>query len=126
MRLLLDTHIIVWSAHDDKKLQPGLARRIDNANEVFISSISVYEIEMKRGTGQLSMPEGYLDAAKHNGYTLLPFGSDHARSASGLPYHHRDPFDRMLIGQAKAEHLTFVTHDETIWQYSKEVAILRA
>ncbi len=125
MRLLIDTHIFLWWMKGDKNLRQKTIDRINNAERAFVSSISLFEIHTKKSIGKLDTPDSNLYLG-NKGFAVLPFTYDHSESARMLTLHHRDPFDRMLIAQAKHEKLAFVTHDEDIWKYHKDIAILKA
>ena len=112
MRLLLDTHILLWWLADDPLL-PEKARHAirDGRNEGFISSISLAEISIKASLGKLDAPGDLAAIVDRSGFDSLAFDEHHADELRGLPWHHRDPFDRMLIAQARVEGLTIVTVD---------------
>jgi PIN domain nuclease of toxin-antitoxin system len=105
VNLLLDTHIALWAITDAAAL-PARALISESANEVWISAVSVWEIAIKHGLGRGDMPVsgaealGYFDEA---GYRMLPITPAHAAAAASLPPHHQDPFDRLLVAQARAE-----------------------
>ncbi|MFY8105902.1 MAG: type II toxin-antitoxin system VapC family toxin [Elstera sp.] len=125
MRLLLDTHILIWWLRDDPAL-PALARAAigDPAAEVFVSAATAWEISIKHALGRLDFPvadmASLLDEA---GFTPLGIEIEHAVLAGALPPHHSDPFDRMLVAQAQHEGLTLVSEDTKILRYA--VAVLR-
>ena len=124
-RLLLDTHVLMWSLSDPAKL--GAAARSalrDSENEVLVSAGSIWEIAIKRASGKLRAPEHLRSGIEQQGFQHLPMTFVHAERAGSLPLHHRDPFDRMLIAQAQIENLMLVTADARIAHY--EVPILSA
>ena len=117
-RLLLDTHVLLRALADDADLAPATRSAItDSANEVFVSAASVWEIAIKRALGKLRAPDGVAGLIEEFGFTELVVTSFHAEQAGGLPMHHRDPFDRMLVAQAQAEGLSIVTADSRIPLY---------
>lgn len=123
MRLLLDTHVVLWWLGDDTKLTPTVRSAITSgANEVFVSSISVVEISIKFSLGKLRAPRELLELLTENGLAQLPFSSVHAIELRELPWHHRDPFDRMLVAQARVEGLTLATADQTLRAYDVALA----
>jgi PIN domain nuclease of toxin-antitoxin system len=123
--LLLDTHVLLWALADDPALTRGRREEIeDPANEVFVSAVSTWEIEIKRAAGTLEAPDDLLSAIAATGLSPLSVTLEHGVAAGGLPLHHRDPFDRLLIGQAQLEGMTLVTHDASLAAYP--VAILPA
>ena len=113
MRLLLDTHVLLWWLADDRKLSKNARAIIANPdNEVLVSSASLWEISIKTALGQLEVEMDDLeDAISRNGFRSLPIGFRHALTAGRLPLAHRDPFDRMLVAQAAVEELRLVSHD---------------
>lgn len=117
-RLLLDTHALLWVLEDAAALDESARSAIvDPRNDVFVSSISMWEISIKRSLGKLKAPEDLLSTIDASGLRELPVTVVHADHAGGLPPHHRDPFDRMLVAQAQVEGLTIVTHDSVIAKY---------
>ncbi len=125
MRLLLDTHALLWWMADLRRLGPDARAAIDSPDtEVHISGVSVGEIEVKRALGKLEAPNDLLDQVDRHGFTELPLTIRHAVAMRELPLHHKDPFDRMLIAQARVEDLTLVTADRAISDY--DVRILPA
>ena len=117
MRLLLDTHVLLrWL--DGQSLSEAASMAIaDPANEVFISSASIWEISIKSEQGKLRITDGFMQILNENAFLMLPISWGHALNAGGLPLHHRDPFDRMLVAQAQGETLTLVTRDEKVLKY---------
>ena len=119
MRLLLDTHALLWTLRNDPAIGPRARRTIaDKRNEVFVSAVSVWEIAIKRARERLDVPEHLLEEIAETGFRELPITSFHGEQAGALPLLHRDPFDRMLIAQAQAEGLILVTADAAIERYS--------
>lgn len=123
MRILLDTHVLLWWLGDDPQLGQELRSAIANgAHEVFVSSVSIAEIAIKRSQGKLAAPAELLRVLAEEGFQELPLLSIHATEVEHLPWHHRDPFDRLLVAQATVEGLTLATHDRQIRQY--EVVVI--
>ena len=121
MRLLLDTHAFVWAASQPSRLPERLRRELaDSGNEVFVSAASVWEIAIKRRLGRIVF--GPVTGTRLSALRLdsLPIGLDHAEEAGGLPDLHRDPFDRMLVAQARHEGLTIATRDPLVRAYDVE------
>ena len=117
-RVLLDTQALLQYLDDEQGLRPGARLTIaDPANEVFVSAVGVWEIAIKRAQGRLQAPGILTDLVEASGFTELVVTSSHAERAGGLPLHHRDPFDRMLVAQAQAEGLSIVTRDRLIRLY---------
>lgn len=125
MRLLIDTHILLWWLADDDRLPEGPRDAVNTAAEVRFSTASVWEIAIKRKLGRLEVPEDYLDAVDAGEIDLLPITGQHAEIAGALPRHHEDPFDRMLVAQAKADDLTLVTADRRLTDYDLPVLLAR-
>jgi PIN domain nuclease of toxin-antitoxin system len=124
MRLLLDSHILLWLLADDKKL-PRLARtRIRKANSVLVSSATLWELSIKVGMGRLNVNMLRLvESIDASGLTELPVQRSHALMLLRLPDFHRDPFDRLLVAQAIAEGLTLMTNDETVAKYPQTIQV---
>jgi len=128
MNLLLDTHIALWAITDDPKL-PALARGLIAApdNVVWVSAASVWEIAIKRALGRGDMPissQQALEFFKQSGYRILPIDAVHATVVEGLPAHHQDPFDRILVAQALSEPMRLITHDAKVALYSDTVILV--
>lgn len=119
MKLLLDTHILLWWLADDTRLRDEARRAIgEPGNMVWVSAASVWEISIKHGLGRIDLPIDQLPAdLEASRFLALHITPVHAIAAGKLPFHHRDPFDRMLLGQAQIEGLTLVTHDSALQRY---------
>ena len=118
MRLLLDTHAFLWWCGDDARLGDVERQAIrDGANEVFLSAASVWEMALKQVLGRLQVPEPASAAVARLGFEPLPIAFAHAEATISLPPLHRDPFDRLLVAQARAEGLTLVTVDPLVRAY---------
>ena len=113
MRLLLDTHAFIWACVAPDKLSRAEQQAIeDPENDVFVSAASAWEIAIKRTLGRLEFPiERFEEFVFSTGFEALPVTARHAIAAGALPRHHDDPFDRMLIAQARLEGATMVTGD---------------
>jgi PIN domain nuclease of toxin-antitoxin system len=123
MRLLLDTHIYLWVLSDHPKLSAGARKLIQDADEVFVSSASIWEASIKIGLGKLDANVDHLVAEiEACGFKELPIRAVHAALVRSLPDIHRDPFDRILIAQAISEPLKLLTVDEHFAAYT-ELAI---
>ncbi len=121
MNLLLDSHAALWWITDDSALGPEAVSVIDQADQVYVSVVTPWELGIKRALGKLQFPAGLSGVLTRAGMTLLPIDADHAERAPALPMHHRDPFDRTLVAQAQIEALSIVTADDAIRQYDVEV-----
>ncbi len=118
MRLLLDTHVFLWWCADDAQLGPVERDAIrDPVNDIYLSAVSVWEIMIKQALGRLRVPELPSAAVARLGMQPLPITVEHAEATSALPPIHRDPFDRMLVAQARVESLTLVSSDPAVRSY---------
>lgn len=125
MNLLLDTHVVLWWLDDPVLLSEAARDAIaEPENAVFVSAVVAWEIAIKRGLGKLSAPADLKAAIQSSGFQQLPVTIAHALATESLPFHHRDPFDRMLIAQAICEGFTLVTRDSNISPY--EVSVITA
>lgn len=118
MKILLDTHVLLWWLADD----PLLSRKarsliIDKKNIVFISAATTWEMMIKKALGKLEAPDDIVEMIKDNQFKDLPITLAHTVAIRDLPKHHHDPFDRMLVAQAKSESLTLITADEKLTAY---------
>jgi PIN domain nuclease of toxin-antitoxin system len=121
LKLLLDTHLLLWAAGDPERLSTQARQLIDNPeNELLFSAASLWEVAIKRGLGRPDfkadarlLRRGLLD----NGYSELPIVSDHVVATESLPPIHRDPFDRVLVAQATVEGITLLTTDSVVSRY---------
>lgn len=121
MRLLLDTHVLLWAVLNDPRLTEAQADAITQG-ELYLSSASVWEIGIKRAIGKLDVPETLFEVAVDAGCKPLPISWTHAEAAAALPRHHADPFDRMLVAQAQCEGLALVSSDNKLAAY--DVALI--
>ncbi|MGH3084870.1 MAG: type II toxin-antitoxin system VapC family toxin [Gaiellaceae bacterium] len=118
MRLLLDTHVLLWWLADDPTLRREAREAIaDGESVVVVSAASAWEIAIKRATGRLEAPDDLEAQLERNRFLPLPIAIGHALHAGELPPHHDDPFDRVLVAQAELERLTIVTRDKNIARY---------
>lgn len=125
MKLLLDTHIFLWLNADDPRLGRKARKLIDESQEIFVSSVVFWELAIKNSLGMLDADLDELKSAMaNNAFTPLPVTIDHACAAEKLPWHHKDPFDRMLVAQALTEPLRLLTADRKIEPYSDLVIVV--
>lgn len=118
MRLLLDSHVLLWWLDDDARLSADTLQAIESRAEVvLVSAVSIWEIEIKRLAGRLHGPEHLLDDVEDLGFLSLDVTPDNALDAARLPPHHRDPFDRLLVAQAQGEAAMLVTADKALAAY---------
>lgn len=128
MKLLLDTHLLLWAAGCPEKLSAAAQEWIENPqNTLFFSAASLWEIAIKRSLGRADFvvePRVLRRGLMDNGYQELPITSEHSVSIDGLPMIHKDPFDRMLIAQATIEGFTLLTADTIVAQYSGSIRLV--
>ncbi|NLF07474.1 MAG: type II toxin-antitoxin system VapC family toxin [Pirellulaceae bacterium] len=118
MKLLLDTHVLLWWLEDQQRIsQEALSAIRDQENPVFVSAATVWEIKIKKSIGKLTAPDDLEEVINDCRFSQLGISIRHATALRALPFHHRDPFDRMLIAQANMENMTIVTRDSDIIQY---------
>lgn len=126
MRLLLDTQILLWWLSDSPSLSARARAMIRNAeNTVFVSAVSLWEIWLKQSLGKLQVPVDFIDRLAAEHFENLPLAASQTQQVSSLPWHHRDPFDRMLIAQAQVEKLVFLTADQALAAYGDVVHLAR-
>lgn len=120
MRLLLDTHILLWWVMGDRRLSKSLAAIVASPeNDVAVSAASIWEIAIKRSLGRIDVDlDELLSSMNADGFAELPMRFGHALRLESLPRHHDDPFDRILIAQSIAEGRRLVTKDEAILGYA--------
>lgn len=117
MRLLLDTHVVLWQAAGLDRLGPQAIRHLEDADELRFSVVSFAEIGVKSSLGKLDVPADFADEFVSMGIKVLGLTAGHGLAVGRLPLHHRDPFDRLLIAQAQSEGLTLMTADRRIPTY---------
>ena len=125
MHLLLDTHTLIWWLANNPTLSDTAFDAIASSNNlVFVSAASAWEIAIKKSLGKLQAPDDLKQQLEKQRFTSLPINIDHALAIKELPYHHKDPFDRILIAQAMYEQLTIVSRDRLIAAY--DIAIIKS
>jgi PIN domain nuclease of toxin-antitoxin system len=125
VKLLLDTHILLWVMQDARELKREARRLLGAAEEIHVSSASLWEAAIKAALGKLKVDLDRLDTRLTElGFLALPVTWAHARQVRQLPLLHRDPFDRMLIAQAISEPLHLLTHDAALAAYSDLVTVV--
>jgi PIN domain nuclease of toxin-antitoxin system len=117
VRLLLDTHIVLWNFAEVGRLRPAAEQAIRDAYELHVSTVSFAEIGVKASAGKLQAPPDLQRHIENAGARLLHLTPEHGLGVAGLPLHHRDPFDRLLISQARIEGLAILTADARIPLY---------
>jgi PIN domain nuclease of toxin-antitoxin system len=125
MKLLLDTQILLWVMRDARELSAAAREFIERADDVYVSSVSLWESAIKAAMGKLPLAPQALEAgALRAGFIPLPVTWAHALAVDALPMLHRDPFDRMLVAQAVSEPLQLLTHDAKLARYSPLVTVV--
>lgn len=119
---LVDTHIFLWWLNDDKKLKDSIRKVIKNPkNHIYVSIISGWEISVKNRAGKLPLKATLKECFEKAAFEILNINLEHLFLLDKLPSHHKDPFDRMLVAQAKSEKLVILTDDEMIKKYNVKV-----
>ena len=121
MKLLLDTHVVLWWVRDDPRLKPAARKAIATADIVWVSAATAWEIAIKISCRRLRVNEPVHVTVAADDFMELPISLAHAETAATLPLHHADPFDRLLVAQARAEGATIVTHDRALEPYGASI-----
>ena len=121
MRYLADTHIVLWSWHTPDRLSRAQKAVLDGPDEVIVSIASIWEISIKSSIGKLTTRSCVAEDLIATGFQILPITARHAEAVRALPLIHKDPFDRMLIAQARHEGLTILTADVHFSSYEVDV-----
>lgn len=128
MRILLDTHVFLWTLDNSRKLSKAARELMTKpGNECFVSAVSFWEIAIKAALRRKEFrldTAALINAADAAGLKHLSFTAAHASQVARLPHHHPDPFDRALVAQAEQEFLTLITHDATLARYGSAVRIV--
>lgn len=117
MTLLLDTHVVLWWQRDDRRLNRAAREAIAEAEVVWVSAVSGWEVAIKSALGRLRLSEPFSALLAADDFTELPLNLAHTNRLEQLPAHHADPFDRMLIAQALVERATIVSNDRALEPY---------
>jgi PIN domain nuclease of toxin-antitoxin system len=121
VRLLLDTQVVLWQLAGTRSVWPRAEEAIERASELSFSVVSFAEIGVKSASGRLVVPKDLRERVLRSGLRVLGLAPDHGLGVAALPMHHRDPFDRLLISQARSEGLTIVTADRRFADYDVPV-----
>ncbi len=125
MRYLLDTHIFLWWMEGNSRLSKDTFNLLNNSqSKIFLSVASVWEIVIKKAKKKLKTPKDVGGGIKASGFIRINIEMLHVLGIEKLPMYHNDPFDRIIISQAKIEHLTLITADKKIWKY--DLSFLKA
>jgi len=120
VRLLLDTHAFLWW-RAGREMRAEAMDAIRTADDVFVSAASAWEVSIKAAIGKLRLTASFADGVAQSGFVPLPINLHHAAVAGELPPHHHDPFDRMLLAQARLERLTLISHDRRLEPYGSAI-----
>jgi PIN domain nuclease of toxin-antitoxin system len=120
VRLLLDTYVFLWW-RAGREMRAEAMDAIRTADDVFVSAASAWEVSIKAAIGKLRLTASFADGVAQSGFVPLPINLHHAAVAGELPPHHRDPFDRMLLAQARLERLTLISHDRRLEPYGSAI-----
>lgn len=122
MRLLLDSHVVIWAMSSPERLRKSTRQAlVSPENDVFVSAATFWELRLKEGKGKLVLPENFAEALADQDFNELPVTWRHTSELHLLPPVHADPFDRLLLAQARSEGLTFVTADRFCLQYPQSL-----
>ena len=125
MRVLLDTHVVLWTLGQPETLGKAAFDILSSRDTMrVVSVVSLWEVAIKRRLGRLHAPDDFPEFLSANRHEILPVGASHAWRVGELPLLHRDPFDRLLIAQAQVEGVPLITHDRTLERY--DIRIIRA
>lgn len=128
MRLLVDTHVLLWAAAEPARLPAAVRRRLESLdNQVLFSAASIWELAIKLQIGRIAlgvMPEELAEEAVRRGFDALPVTAAHAAAVRRLPLHHRDPFDRLLLAQALHEPARLLTADRPLARFGEFVEVV--
>ncbi len=125
MKYLIDTHILIWYIEENMQLKNKIVREIENPqNQVFVSKISLWEIAIKVGIGKLQMTISFPDLEDFlvaNNFSIIDYNFEHLKMLLTLPFHHNDPFDRLLIAQSITENIILITDDNKFNLYDLSI-----
>jgi PIN domain nuclease of toxin-antitoxin system len=124
--LLLDTHVVLWAAADPERLSPAVRQLLhDRSTQLSVSTVSLAEVDIKVAIGRLELDQPFERLVASLDAQWLALGAEHVIALRSVPLLHRDPFDRLLLGQARAEQLTLVTADDQLLRYDVDVLSAR-
>ncbi len=118
MRIIIDTHVLLWALYNPEKLSKDKRQELESlSNIIYVSSITIVEIMIKNSIGKLAVNANLIEVVKESGFELLDFNAHDAMRLSGMPLHHKDPFDRMLIAQAINNNYRLMSDDTKFEHY---------
>jgi len=118
---MLTKHVLFWWLSDDKRLSRKARGLIEHTDKVFVSAATTWKLAVKASLGKIRMPEGFLEVVEAQGFLHLPISSERAMAVQSLPWHHRDPFDCILLAQAGVEGLKLLSADAVLAPYGRLV-----
>ncbi|OIQ00804.1 MAG: hypothetical protein AUK35_01070 [Zetaproteobacteria bacterium CG2_30_46_52] len=122
MNIIIDTHIFLWALADPQKISETKRRELETAtNTIYVSAISVAEMMLKSSIGKLDINFDVVDMVKQSGFELLDFSAEDAVGLKNLPFHHKDPFDRMLVAQSSSRGFALMSEDSKLSLYNCQV-----
>jgi len=122
MNIIIDTHIFLWALADPQKISETKRRELETAtNTIYVSAISVAEMMLKASIGKLDINFDVVDMVKQSGFELLDFSAEDAVGLKNLPFHHKDPFDRMLVAQSSSRGFALMSEDSKLSLYDCQV-----
>jgi PIN domain nuclease of toxin-antitoxin system len=125
MNYLVDTHVVLWFFNGDQIIPPKIRKLMtEDPGHVYISVASLWEIAIKFSLGKLEIDSGlplFLNSLEESGFRILPIQTEHILTVAGLPFFHRDPFDRIILAQAKTERFTIITKDDRFSLYDAKI-----
>lgn len=124
MDLLLDSHVLLWYSDPSRSLPQRAVASIEQADSVFVSTASIWELNIKAAKGKLALGGLLSRLVEECGFSILNISVEHAEAIRHMKRHHGDPFDHMLLAQAKVDHLTLVTHDRILSEYGVPVLLV--
>ncbi len=126
MKLLLDTHLLLWWLSGSPSLsKTGRTLIADPDHAIFVSAVTLWEIRLKESLDKLNLPVDFEARLNGEAFEPLPLTAAHVHNIASLPWHHRDPFDRMLVAQARAERMRLLTTDEQLAAYGDAVMVVK-
>lgn len=117
MKLLLDTHAVLWLLDGDERVPDWLRESRNGSDELLVSDVSIWEVAIKRSHGRIEVPGDFPEHLDQLGFGRLEISSSHVWAVGDLEFHHRDPFDRLLVAQAMLEGVTLVSSDREFARY---------
>lgn len=122
-RVLVDTNVVVWMLLSEQEhlTQSAINALEDQQSSIHVSAISVWEIAIKRSLGKFEIEGGWAEAIPRIGLQSLPVTALHAQAVESLPWHHRDPFDRLLVAQALTEEMPVISADDMLGRYDVQI-----